>query len=556
MSRARRYGVVGIICLIIMSVLGMYLDNVEISQTNLITFSKHDKPRRSIATMHLPSSCGPTHPNHTTVSLVSIVRGSETIPWSPKTEDATGQTVVVGDKLKFSLEARDVMGRLKILGGDYWFAIMEDLNKNASTVGRIVDHENGLYTLLFVAGWSGMIRLRITLVHPAELAKWIRTEYLHSMRAPSWSGLFKFGEHEERSPCSLSLDAVWSEKCVAKPKALQYAIIVCNPPKTLPCDTLVSLNGIPSLYTQDFKKRLPSARKKFLQRPYYYTAITNVPSDIFVTADDSKRQHLLSDGTSYLPRCEPGMDTPLTEGYWWNRTWFSLTCGPRVSLNKANVHHCLHDTNIYFTGDSTTRQWFAAITEALGLGQPEDHERAFLLQRRDKAANLNLTFIFHPLTAHPQQVFVNLSTVKFEADVILELPRHTCRNVVVFSPWAHFSIWQWEAYTDWLKGIRAAILVAKQRCPDLLFVYKSPHPVDKWSVFPARDVVFNEMRALVRDIFEGLGVIFVDIWDINLGSPWPITLHMPSDVIDQEVSVLLSYLCPLLQSRDKKKTTV
>eukprot|EP00057_Strongylocentrotus_purpuratus_P018742 XP_011673216.1 PREDICTED: NXPE family member 3 [Strongylocentrotus purpuratus] len=250
------------------------------------------------------------------------------------------------------------------------------------------------------------------------------------------------------------------------------------------------------------------------------------------------------------------MDTPLTEGYWWNRTWFSLTCGPRVSLNKANVHHCLHDTNIYFTGDSTTRQWFAAITEALGLGQPEDHERAFLLQRRDKAANLNLTFIFHPLTAHPQQVFVNLSTVKFEADVILELPRHTCRNVVVFSPWAHFSIWQWEAYTDWLKGIRAAILVAKQRCPDLLFVYKSPHPVDKWSVFPARDVVFNEMRALVRDIFEGLGVIFVDIWDINLGSPWPITLHMPSDVIDQEVSVLLSYLCPLLQSRDKKKTTV
>eukprot|EP00057_Strongylocentrotus_purpuratus_P021708 XP_011676182.1 PREDICTED: uncharacterized protein LOC105444087 [Strongylocentrotus purpuratus] len=132
-----------------------------------------------------------------------------------------------------------------------------------------------------------MIRLRITLVHPAELAKWIRTEYLHSMRAPSWSGLFKFGEHEERSPCSLSLDAVWSEKCVAKPKALQYAIIVCNPPKTLPCDSLVSLNGNRALYEQDFKTRLPSDRKKYLERPYYYTAITNVPSDIFVTDKSS-----------------------------------------------------------------------------------------------------------------------------------------------------------------------------------------------------------------------------------------------------------------------------
>eukprot|EP00057_Strongylocentrotus_purpuratus_P010017 XP_011664491.1 PREDICTED: uncharacterized protein LOC105438412 [Strongylocentrotus purpuratus] len=203
-------------------------------------------------------------------------------------------------------------------------------------------------------------------------------------------------------------------------------------------------------------------------------------------ADEQQRQ-VYSKGLP-CPTGQNGMDTPLAEGYWWNKTWFSLTCGPRVPLNKANVQHCLHDTNIYLTGDSTKRQWFAAITEDLGLGQPKDHERIFLLQRRDKAANLNLTFIFHPLTAHPQQVSVNLSTVKFEA----------------YSPWAHFSIWQWEAYTDWLKGIRAAILVAKQRFPNLLFVYKSPHPVDKWSVFPARDVVFNEMRALVKDVFKGI----------------------------------------------------
>ena len=137
-----------------------------------------------------------------------------------------------------------------------------------------------------------------------------------------------------------------------------------------------------------------------------------------------------------------------------------------------------------------------------------------------------------------------MSQVRFEVDILLDLPRHTCNHVIVISPWAHFIMWPWDAYIEWLTHIRDAMLEVKQRCPKLKVVIKSPHAVDKVTSMKGRDFMYAEMMKAMREVFQGSGVLFIDIWDMDYGYPSPMVLHMPKDVINQEISLFLSYVCP------------
>ncbi len=247
----------------------------------------------------------------------------------------------------------------------------------------------------------------------------------------------------------------------------------------------------------------------------------------------------------YLPPCGPDLPpAPLTDGYWYNNQWNSLICDAKQIYNKSIALQCLQNTNVVFTGDSTTRQWFASLARLFDVGHPEDHERTFFLERNIAEADINISFIFHPLSTHPKPVFVNMSQVRFEVDVLLDLSQHTCKHVVVISPWAHFIMWPWDAYTEWLTHIRDAMLEVKKRCPNLIVIIKSPHAVDKVTTMKGRDFMFKEMMHAMRETFQGTGAIFIDIWDMDYAYPIPMVLHMPDDVINQEIALFLSYICP------------
>ena len=222
---------------------------------------------------------------------------------------------------------------------------------------------------------------------------------------------------------------------------------------------------------------------------------------------------------------------------------------------------CLKHTNVIFTGDSTTRQWFASLAELFGVGHPEDHERTFILERNLPQPDINISFAFHPLSTHPKPVFVNFSRVRFEVDILLDIPAKgvasSCdsKHVVVISPWAHFIMWPWDAYMEWLTHIRDAMLEVVQKCPNLKVVVKSPHAVDKVTSYKGRDYLFIEMMQAMRDVFQGTGAIFIDIWDMDYAYPSPMVLHMPKEVINQEIALFLSYICtPSSSSRNSLDT--
>ena len=225
-------------------------------------------------------------------------------------------------------------------------------------------------------------------------------------------------------------------------------------------------------------------------------------------------------------------------------TWTSLVCQPTLVYSQAEVRRCLNNYNVHLTGDSTVRQWFFSLTDALNVTIPGGDDKKKMLYRYDEDPGFNLTFTFHPLT-YQMSFVVNISQQRFETDVLLNLPPHTCNHVVVVSPWTHFMTWPWRAYVEWLTNIKSAILEAKRLCPELKVVVKSPHALENLSSksMIGVDILFWDMKLKMREIFEGNDVFFVDTWDMCQAYPVPNEMHMPSDVINQEVALFLSYMC-------------
>ena len=122
-----------------------------------------------------------------------------------------------------------------------------------------------------------------------------------------------------------------------------------------------------------------------------------------------------------------------------------------------------------------------------------------------------------------------------------------CNYVIVVSSWAHFTQWTRSAIIERYLLLRQAVDRYHARCPDAPVIIKSPHAREH-KVFDARvycsDFILNELRKIMRDIFADVpGVVYLDIWDMNLAHPAKNSVHMPEPVIEQELAMLWSYVC-------------
>eukprot|EP00057_Strongylocentrotus_purpuratus_P001906 XP_003723455.1 PREDICTED: NXPE family member 3 [Strongylocentrotus purpuratus] len=452
----------------------------------------------------------------------------------------------VGDTLHFHIEARNEAGHQIMDGGDFWFGVMESPKLKAATAARVIDHHNGTYSMYFLASWAGDVRVRITLVHPSAAIDYLRHSFRHAEKKVLWNGIFSSRTVKQKSLCWINHHGNMSNTCVYLPqRALHHTQLICNPPASLPCNTLSGVVGATS-YAYQFQRVLTPDVAHLFTRAFVNVPLPfEKPSTIQETIDG---RAILDPQLYSLPICQADLSRALSDGFWYNNHWQSLVCQPRIKFSKMNIQECLRGQNIYLTGDSTTRQWFAEIAKSLNLSSAADRQfkaKSFHLFRKDMKSNISLEFIFHPLSLHPSAVFVNFSIVRFEADVLHSLAKVPCQNaIVVISPWAHFPNYPWGSYVDWLEGIRDAYSYVKRTCPNIKLVVKTPHPVNMQWEMKARDWMFYQMKEAMWKVFQGSGAFFLDVWDMNLSYPSaPINMHMPNNVIQEEVSLFLSRAC-------------
>ncbi|XP_078609924.1 NXPE family member 3-like isoform X2 [Branchiostoma floridae x Branchiostoma japonicum] len=80
----------------------------------------------------------------------------------------------LGSFLHVRLTTRNGTGSPRTCGGDFFQAKLFSPKLNASTAGKIVDHQNGTYSVSFLLGWTGRAFLSVELVHPREAIQGLR----------------------------------------------------------------------------------------------------------------------------------------------------------------------------------------------------------------------------------------------------------------------------------------------------------------------------------------------------------------------------------------------
>ena len=208
------------------------------------------------------------------------------------------------------------------------------------------------------------------------------------------------------------------------------------------------------------------------------------------------------------------------------------------------IGNCLKNKSVYLLGDSTTRQWayelFSLLKTEVKLVDMSQKYRRYLPRY-----NLNITYQFYPQILGSKTV--RIKDEMYEVDVMDRLVRDaSCNYVVVISPWAHFTQWWADAYRERLQLLMESVQRLKSRCPDTPVILKSPHVRDHKDAYTHllnSDYILYRMKIQMEEVFRNAGVFYVDIWDMNLAYPANKTVHMPREVIRQELNLALSYVC-------------
>ena len=135
----------------------------------------------------------------------------------------------------------------KTSGGDFWFPVLTSdtgayPTKGGRTAGRVVDYNNGTYSVFFYAGWEGTAYVHITLAAPSEATKWLRKNYWPIEERVFWKGEFSagtLGKHvTERTVCYLLRNVTSSHLCIIdyNPKAMGLTALYCEKPQRLKCE--------------------------------------------------------------------------------------------------------------------------------------------------------------------------------------------------------------------------------------------------------------------------------------------------------------------------------
>ncbi|XP_072030173.1 NXPE family member 4-like [Amphiura filiformis] len=456
--------------------------------------------------------------------------------------------IKVGDIIQFAITAQDANERKRVGGGDFWVATLSsEKNPKASTAGKIVDYDNGTYSVYFVAAWNGFAKVQISLVHHADATSFLDT--LWETPRVEWTASYNIGNKKVDTSCFTLTSGIstWNNMCeYPNPKALGKTSFMCEKRNGFPCSSLTraSISTNPKKIIVNIKRLLKGHDDLFGISNGSWKVnkrLVSGPKQIEIKGHG----HLVP--PIDLPYCGPNLERPISDGYWHDGSWTSFKC-KKPSLDIQYVGECMRNKEIHLLGDSTLRQW-GKVLASLMSGHDIDDQ---IVKHHVKAYNFTLTFHFHQVRIgkiYPTDLN------QYEVDVIKSLRNPECNYVIVFDAGFHYVQWSREAYKDRLLHLRAASMELLARCPAVPIIFKGlhprDHPYDVYINVAISDYIIHEMLQLARNIFNqpGIQIYLLDTWDLALSYPAPNKVHMPYTEKDEEVAMFLSYACHMKRTK-------
>ncbi|XP_077983528.1 NXPE family member 3-like [Glandiceps talaboti] len=424
-----------------------------------------------------------------------------------------------GDYIQVIMEAYDEYGNRRLRGGDFLQGLMTNEKLGTRTGGRVFDYGNGTYSIYFYAAWKGDATIAIHLVRHREAILYQTFLNTFENKRLGFQAKFTNGELAEIRDCTITNGlGIWKDKCgFVSPSSLGKTAFICEKPEKLSCEDLKST-------THNLGDMVINTARDTEGMSYLFEGEKQksaIGNPIKIKIKDSNV-------TPKPPTCGPDLPVPLSSGYWKdNLTFVPLMCRSQ-QWQKEDMEKCLLGKEVYMYGDSTVGQ-IESCLRALNVLPSELLQRQYLFLRGGS----------------PIQYVEGMF---FEGDYIDRIRNCTAVTpVVVMNFCFHFGSWTTRTYLDRIFGAKYAILRLFKRCPESIVMIKLAHPrdnADSVQKVHSSNYRFHDMNRMIRRVFGGIGVSFLDIWDLVSSHISENQVHMPGPVIMQELHLMLSYICP------------
>ncbi|KAE8625145.1 hypothetical protein XENTR_v10006172 [Xenopus tropicalis] len=484
-------------------------------QRQVLTRSEHEEQESLLQSLEWP---GPPHRKITFLKSSDAAHSCFVILNSQK-------TFAVGDVIEVLVRVQDFEGRPKKYGGDYLQARIHTPSLKAGAVGKVVDHQNGFYTVFFILLWPGNVTVSVVLVHPSEGIQVLQRLREEKPDRVYFKSLFRSGGTAETKMCNVCLSR--------KLPVCNYTDLqtgepwFCYKPGKLSCSNRINhAKG-------GYLKNLLTFEESLL-----FQSGINIKVPILASGPDTVVVHprrMKDKGSKFVP-----------SGYYYHDNWISSRSYMRQFNKPEDITNCLQGKVVHLFGDSTIRQWFEYLTgfvpglRTFDLGSPKnvgpllaiDVEHNIMLKYRCHGPPIR----FSTVSSHELRYIAN------EVDGIVGGQN----TVVAITIWSHFSTFPLVVYIRRMRNIRAAVLRLLERSPDTSVIVRSANVQElgpEVSLFNS-DWFSLQLDMVMRSMFAGLNVLVLDAWEISLAHYLPHALHPKPIIVKNQIDEFLSFVCP------------
>ncbi|XP_045159620.2 NXPE family member 3-like [Mercenaria mercenaria] len=450
----------------------------------------------------------------------------------------------IGDKIYVRATLFDSFGKQKSTGGDHLRARI--WNSNASAPGVVYDHNNGSYTLIFEALWSGRSWISATISYTREA---ITAFYRITSEVVSLiyiMAMYKANNFEEDALCHPDVNHLITR---AKYKdACNFTNLnsgmpwYCGKPKSpnLKCSDWnllkVSYPGLPPSLSECEKKILGSRCHKVLTKAM--EVIVKQPTHINGTENVQPNISCFKYNTTKL------WYRKYTTGYFYKGRWTLTHC---QGLQSANFQECLRNKILYLIGDSTVRQWYSDIRGRFHCNQFTENWTNEKWKRASscKVEGYNLTV---HLAQHSQPFYVGTQWTDPKHTLIsiskrLDLISSKEDAIVLFHMFLHMRLFHHDQFRNKMQRIRKSVEKLLQRNSRVKIFIKMPHTYTHYKTL-LNDFFGYVYTRIIFVTFKGLydKMIVLNNRDIT-NSVASEHMHPDDFIVRSMVDQMFSYIC-------------
>lgn len=455
---------------------------------------------------------------HSKVSLVT-----------PRKEYCIGEDFVV------QIDMFDHLGKWKTYGRDFIRPRLISPDLGAAVSGIVKDFNNGSYHVHFPLYWAGKVKVHILLFHPSEGVAALWRARHSSLGVIGFEGKFEKLGKEAVSKCGFELNRE-EGKDICEYKDLRYEeAYYCYKVPDFPCESLRDMRGYELGVSY-----LTAEERQMFQR-------TNIAVEIPPTFDAVTVTKCKNETEPPKPKCETGMISPLPSGYFYNRVWNPVYCSMTLYKAGEDFIKCLQGKKLLLIGDSTLRQFIMHFTEGIkiakyfrwhGGGWAEWHKA---LEAINTEKDMYVSYKRHgfPLEHPPFYYFKEDMYTSRQIDQCVG-GKNTIFMITMGQHFRHFPI---KVFIKRAFNIRRAVERLFIRSPDTKVIIKSENTREIFSPVEMQGDLHGYTQYLVlREVFQGINVGFVDTWDMTVASA-TVIVHPPGYTFESILSLSFSFAC-------------